>query len=188
MVDIVAYMTVVEDRENPEKSKRVLICDSESDRYTAKDRTGTLDRYEKPDWNSLLEKINKSDFWAEDTEEDAPDESESDESDLSQDESLEDVENEMTADDTDESEGADIALLELNAGAEKALKAAGITTVEKLMDHTKTDLQKIKGIGDATVDEVVSILDEVGKSLKDEMSDEEEKKVSTLTDRLKGQN
>lgn len=54
IVDIVAYMTVIE-RDGEEK--RVLICDPSSDKYTAKDRTGALDRFVYPDFSKIVETV-----------------------------------------------------------------------------------------------------------------------------------
>jgi phage nucleotide-binding protein len=63
MVDIVAYMTVIND---PEKGEaRVLIVDPGSDRYTAKDRTGTLGKYLKPDFKVIENTIFSAAKWAE---------------------------------------------------------------------------------------------------------------------------
>lgn len=54
MVDIVAYMTVVN---GEEESKRVLIIDQDNDKFVAKDRTGKLGKVMKPDFNELLDAI-----------------------------------------------------------------------------------------------------------------------------------
>jgi len=52
MVDIVAYMTVVQqDGEN----KRILIVDPGNDKYTAKDRTGMLGKIVEPDFSKIID-------------------------------------------------------------------------------------------------------------------------------------
>jgi len=52
MVDIVAYMTT----QNVENEiKRLLLVDAESDRYTAKDRTGQLGNVIPPDFSAIIE-------------------------------------------------------------------------------------------------------------------------------------
>ncbi len=51
MVDIVAYMTMIQD--DAGVSKRVLYVHPESDKYVAKDRTGSLEKYNKPDFNHI---------------------------------------------------------------------------------------------------------------------------------------
>jgi phage nucleotide-binding protein len=183
MVDVVAFMTVIEDKDNPEKSKRVLICDPESDKYVVKDRTGTLDRYEKPDWDSLLVKINGSDFWSEEAKDETPEEeSETKPETKPDEESMDDVvdEFEEESDSKNEPEQPDISLLGLNAGAEKALREAGIKTVTDLTSKTEKEVSELKGIGEATVKEIKEILSEVGKGLAEGESD--------LSERLKNQN
>jgi len=54
IVDIVAYMTVIE-RDGVEK--RVLVVDPSSDKYTAKDRTGALEKYVYPDFKQIIETV-----------------------------------------------------------------------------------------------------------------------------------
>lgn len=51
MVDVVAYMTVVQDEG---QSKRILIVDPGNDKYTAKDRTGQLGRIIEPDFQKIV--------------------------------------------------------------------------------------------------------------------------------------
>lgn len=51
MVDVVAYMTIVNQEGEP---KRVLIVDPENDKYTAKDRTGQLGAYVEPDFQKIV--------------------------------------------------------------------------------------------------------------------------------------
>lgn len=51
MVDIVAYMTVVQQEG---ETKRVLIIDPGNDKYTAKDRTGQLGKYIEPDFSKIV--------------------------------------------------------------------------------------------------------------------------------------
>lgn len=53
MVDIVAYMTVVQDEKTGE-TKRVLIVDPGNDKYTAKDRTGQLGKVIEPDFAKII--------------------------------------------------------------------------------------------------------------------------------------
>lgn len=52
MVDIVAYMTVVQQEG---ETKRILIVDPGNDKYTAKDRTGQLGRIIEPDFSKIVE-------------------------------------------------------------------------------------------------------------------------------------
>ena len=58
MVDIVAYMTMIQADDG--NSKRVLYVHPESDKYVAKDRTGALDKYNRPDFNHLYELVIKN--------------------------------------------------------------------------------------------------------------------------------
>jgi len=51
MVDIVGYMTVVQDNG---ESKRVIIVDPGNDKYTAKDRTGQLGKYIEPNFTKII--------------------------------------------------------------------------------------------------------------------------------------
>ena len=51
MVDVVAYMTVIDSQG---ESKRVLIVDAENDKYTAKDRTGQLGKVIEPDFDKIV--------------------------------------------------------------------------------------------------------------------------------------
>lgn len=51
MVDIVAYMTVVQDEG---VAKRILIVDPGNDKYTAKDRTGQLGKVIEPDFTKII--------------------------------------------------------------------------------------------------------------------------------------
>lgn len=51
MVDVVAYMTVVQDEG---ETKRILIVDPGNDKYTAKDRTGQLGRIIEPDFQKII--------------------------------------------------------------------------------------------------------------------------------------
>lgn len=52
MVDIVAYMTTVQQDGEP---KRILIVDPGNDKYTAKDRTGMLGKIIEPDFSKIIE-------------------------------------------------------------------------------------------------------------------------------------
>lgn len=52
MVDVVGYMTIARGEDNV--SKRVIIVDPESDRYTAKDRTGQLGKLIEPDFTKII--------------------------------------------------------------------------------------------------------------------------------------
>ncbi len=52
MVDIVGYMTMVQDEG---VSKRVIIVDPSNDKYTAKDRTGQLGKIIEPDFTKIVE-------------------------------------------------------------------------------------------------------------------------------------
>lgn len=54
MVDIVGYMTTVNDAETGE-IKRVIIVDPGNDKYTAKDRTGRLGKIIEPDFSKIVE-------------------------------------------------------------------------------------------------------------------------------------
>lgn len=51
MVDIVAYMTVVQQEG---ETKRILIVDPGNDKYTAKDRTGQLGKIIEPDFTKIV--------------------------------------------------------------------------------------------------------------------------------------
>ncbi len=53
MVDIVGYMTVVNDGENGEK--RIIIVDPSSDKYIAKDRTGQLGKVIPPNFTDIID-------------------------------------------------------------------------------------------------------------------------------------
>lgn len=53
MVDVVAYMTVVQDQGG--ENKRILIVDPGNDKYTAKDRTGMLGKIIEPDFSKIIE-------------------------------------------------------------------------------------------------------------------------------------
>lgn len=53
MVDIVGYMTVVNDGENGEK--RIIIVDPASDKYIAKDRTGQLGKVIPPNFKDIID-------------------------------------------------------------------------------------------------------------------------------------
>lgn len=53
MVDVAGYMTIIRDATNDE-SKRVIIVDAESDKFTAKDRTGQLGKYIEPDFTKII--------------------------------------------------------------------------------------------------------------------------------------
>lgn len=53
MVDIVGYMTVINDPEAGEK--RIIIVDPASDKYVAKDRTGQLGKYIPPNFTEIIE-------------------------------------------------------------------------------------------------------------------------------------
>lgn len=53
MVDIVGYMTVIQDPDAGEK--RIIIVDPASDKYVAKDRTGQLGKYIPPNFSEIIE-------------------------------------------------------------------------------------------------------------------------------------
>jgi len=55
MVDIVGYMDVAKDENN--ETKRFIYFQPESDRFVIKDRTGALDKYEKPDISNIITKV-----------------------------------------------------------------------------------------------------------------------------------
>lgn len=189
MVDIVAYMTVIEDPDNPEGSKRVLICDPESDRYIAKDRTGQLSRYTMPEWHhttedgekvGILDLVYQGD-WSEEEDKNPKvdtDTTESDESDLSQNESekqesLEDVEEEMK---DEEEETSDNPLTEINIAAlglptrtENSLLIKGITNLQDLTNHTVEQLRAINDLGEKGIEKIKEAIDELdGVELADD--------------------
>lgn len=56
LVDIVGYMTTVNDSESGE-TKRVIIVDPASDKYVAKDRTGRLGRFIEPDFTKIVDGV-----------------------------------------------------------------------------------------------------------------------------------
>lgn len=51
MVDIVGYMTVIQDEG---ETKRIIIVDPGNDKYTAKDRTGQLGKIIEPDFSKII--------------------------------------------------------------------------------------------------------------------------------------
>jgi len=51
MVDVVGYMTVINDEGN---DKRIIIVDPSNDKYTAKDRTGQLGKIIEPDFTKII--------------------------------------------------------------------------------------------------------------------------------------
>lgn len=51
MVDVVGYMTVVQDEG---ETKRIIIVDPGNDKYTAKDRTGQLGKIIEPDFSKIV--------------------------------------------------------------------------------------------------------------------------------------
>lgn len=53
MVDIVGYMTVINDPEEGEK--RIILVDSTSEKYVAKDRTGQLGKYIPPNFTDIID-------------------------------------------------------------------------------------------------------------------------------------
>ena len=55
MVDVVGYMTVVNDNGT---EKRIIIVDPSNDKYTAKDRTGQLGKVIEPDFSKIIEACN----------------------------------------------------------------------------------------------------------------------------------
>lgn len=65
MVDVVGYMTTVNDGEG---SKRVIIVDPGNDKYTAKDRTGQLGKIIEPDFDKIVNACqgNKTYSWSSD--------------------------------------------------------------------------------------------------------------------------
>lgn len=52
MVDIVGYMTIVQDSEN--QPRRVVLVDPSSDKFIAKDRTGQLGKVVEPDFSKIV--------------------------------------------------------------------------------------------------------------------------------------
>lgn len=56
LVDVVGYMTTVNDNESGD-TKRVIIVDPSSDKYVAKDRTGRLGRYIEPDFTKIVDGV-----------------------------------------------------------------------------------------------------------------------------------
>lgn len=56
MVDVVGYMTTVNDAESGE-TKRVIIVDPASDKFVAKDRTGRLGKYIEPDFTKIVDGV-----------------------------------------------------------------------------------------------------------------------------------
>lgn len=56
LVDVVGYMTTVNDTETGD-TKRVIIVDPSSDKYVAKDRTGKLGRYIEPDFTKIVDGV-----------------------------------------------------------------------------------------------------------------------------------
>lgn len=61
IMDIVGYMTVVQEEG---VSKRVIIVDPESDKYTAKDRTGQLGKYVEPDFTKIVKAASGTETFA----------------------------------------------------------------------------------------------------------------------------
>lgn len=55
MVDIVGYLKIIKTKDDPEK--RILIVDPADNGYIAKDRTGTLDKIIKPDFDYIYNQI-----------------------------------------------------------------------------------------------------------------------------------
>lgn len=64
LVDVVGYMTTVNDADTGD-TKRVIIVDPSSDKFVAKDRTGRLGRYIEPDFTKIVDGVrgNKSYTW-----------------------------------------------------------------------------------------------------------------------------
>lgn len=56
LVDVVGYMTTVNDTETGD-TKRVIIVDPSSDKFVAKDRTGRLGRYIEPNFTKIVDGI-----------------------------------------------------------------------------------------------------------------------------------
>lgn len=56
LVDIVGYMTTINDTETGD-TKRLIIVDPASDKYVAKDRTGRLGRYIEPDFTKIVDGV-----------------------------------------------------------------------------------------------------------------------------------
>jgi len=56
LVDVVGYMTTVNDASTGE-TKRVIIVDPSSDKYVAKDRTGRLGKYIEPDFTKIVDGV-----------------------------------------------------------------------------------------------------------------------------------
>lgn len=56
LVDIVGYMTTINDSETGD-TKRLIIVDPASDKYVAKDRTGRLGRYIEPDFTKIVDGV-----------------------------------------------------------------------------------------------------------------------------------
>lgn len=64
MVDVVGYMTTVNDADTGD-TKRVIIVDPASDKFVAKDRTGRLGKYIEPDFTKIVDGVrgDKSYAW-----------------------------------------------------------------------------------------------------------------------------
>lgn len=64
LVDVVGYMTTVNDAESGE-TKRVIIVDPSSDKFVAKDRTGRLGKFIEPDFTKIVDGVrgDKSYAW-----------------------------------------------------------------------------------------------------------------------------
>lgn len=61
MVDVVGYMTVINDEGN---DKRIIIVDPSNDKYTAKDRTGQLGKIIEPDFTKIIAACNGTEKFA----------------------------------------------------------------------------------------------------------------------------
>lgn len=76
MVDIVGYMTVVNDEGT---EKRIIMVDPSSDKYEAKDRTGQLGKVIPPDFSKIIKAVHGTEkfAWASADQRTAPEASES---------------------------------------------------------------------------------------------------------------
>ena len=61
MVDVVGYMTVVQDEG---ETKRIIIVDPGNDKYTAKDRTGQLGKVIEPDFSKIVKACQGTEVYA----------------------------------------------------------------------------------------------------------------------------
>lgn len=71
---------------------------------------------------------------------------------------------------TNEDIGSGLSFLNLSRRAENCLRQAGIFNVEQLTQHSTTDLEQLRHLGNHTLQEIVSALNAQGQSLTDEIS------------------